>query len=155
MAGERKTKVESFEDLEVFQRAYRLSLDAHHRTSLSFPGIEQQALGDRVRRASKSICANIAEGYGRQNRSKAEFKRFLAMAIGSADEMRVWAGYGLDLGYLDEPSWRSWRDEYQIIARMLQSLVARARGDPIRPPSSVLCPPSGSGAFRSPVKGQP
>ena len=121
---ERKTKVESFEDLEVFQRAYRLSLEVH-RASLEFPGIEQQALGDQIRRASKSICANIAEGYGRQNRSKAEFKRFLAMAIGSADEMRVWARYALDLGYLDEPTWRQWRDEYQTIARMLQSLAAR------------------------------
>ena len=121
----RKAKVESFEDLEVFQRAYRLSLEVH-RASLELPGIEQRALGDQIRRASKSICANVAEGYGRQNRSKAEFKRFLAMAIGSADEMRVWARYALDLGYLDEPSWRSWRDEYQIIARMLQSLVARA-----------------------------
>ena len=89
MAG-RKAKVESFEDLEVFQRAYRLSLEVH-RASLKLPGIEQQALGDQIRRASKSICANVAEGYGRQNRSKAEFKRFLAMAIGSADEMRVWA----------------------------------------------------------------
>jgi four helix bundle protein len=124
MAG-RKAKVESFEDLEVFQRAYRLSLEVH-RASLKLPGIEQQALGDQIRRASKSICANVAEGYGRQNRSKAEFKRFLAMAIGSADEMRVWARYALDLGYLDEPAWRQWRDEYQTIARMLQSLVARA-----------------------------
>ena len=120
----RKAKVESFEDLEVFQRAYRLSLDVH-RMSLKLPGIEQQALGDQIRRASKSICANIAEGYGRQNRSKAEFKRFLAMAIGSADEMRVWARYALDLGYVDEPTWRQWRDDYQTIARMLQSLVAR------------------------------
>jgi four helix bundle protein len=124
MAG-RKAKVESFEDLEVFPRAYRLSLEVH-RASLKLPGIEQQALGDQIRRASKSICANVAEGYGRQNRSKAEFKRFLAMAIGSADEMRVWARYALDLGYLDEPAWRQWRDEYQTIARMLQSLVARA-----------------------------
>jgi four helix bundle protein len=121
----RKAKVESFEDLEVFQRAYRLSLEVH-RTSLELPGIEQRALGDQIRRASKSICANVAEGYGRQNRSKAEFKRFLAMAIGSADEMRVWARYALDLGYLDEPAWRRWRDEYQTIARMLQSMVARA-----------------------------
>ena len=47
------------------------------------PMIEQQALGDQMRRASKSICANIAEGFGRQKRSKAEFKRFLSMAIGS------------------------------------------------------------------------
>ena len=123
MAG-RKAKVESFEDLQVFQRAYRLSLEVH-RASLKLPGIEQRALGDQIRRASKSICANVAEGYGRQNRSKAEFKRFLAMAIGSADEMRVWARYAFDLGYLDESTWRQWRDEYQTIARMLQSLVAR------------------------------
>ena len=79
-----------------------------------------------MRRASKSIVANIAEGYGRQKQSKAEFKRFLWMAIGSADEMRVWARYALDLEYLDEPNWREWRDEYQIIAKMLQSLVAKS-----------------------------
>ena len=122
---ERKSKVESFEDLEVFQRSYRLSLDVH-RTSLTWPAIEQFALGDQMRRASKSICANIAEGYGRQSRSKAEFKRFLAMAIGSADEMRVWARYALDLGYIDDETWRNWREEFQRIAKMLQSLVARA-----------------------------
>ena len=81
--------VRSFEDLEVFQRAYRLSL-AIHRESLKFPEIEQRALGDQIRRASKSIAANIAEGFGKQRLSSAEFKRFLMMAIGSADEMRVW-----------------------------------------------------------------
>ena len=83
-------------------------------------------LGDQLRRASKSICANVAEGYGRQLRSKAEFKRFLQMAIGSSDEMRVWARYALDLGYIDEALWRRWRDEYQMISRMLQSLSVKA-----------------------------
>ena len=39
-----------FEDLEVFQKAYRISLRVH-RESLGFPGIEQYALGDQVRRA--------------------------------------------------------------------------------------------------------
>ena len=122
--GERG-KIVSFEDLEVFQRSYRLSLDVH-RKSLALPRIEQFALGDQMRRASKSICANIAEGYGRQSRSKAEFKRFLWMAIGSADEMRVWARFALDLGYIEEPLWREWRDEYQVIAKMLQSLAAKS-----------------------------
>ena len=79
-----------------------------------------------MRRASKSIVANIAEGYGRQKRSKAEFKRFLWMATGSADEMRVWARYALDLGYLDEQIWRERRDEYPAIAKMLQSLMTRS-----------------------------
>ena len=122
---ERRKAVVSFEDLEVFQRAYRLSLDVH-RATLTWPSIEQRALCDQMRRASKSICANVAEGYGRQKRSKAEFKRFLQMAIGSSDEMRVGVRYALDLGYVDEPLWQHWRDEYQVISKMLQVLVQRS-----------------------------
>ena len=49
--------VATFEDLEVFKRAYRLSLDVHRR-SLELPAVEQRALADQIRRASKSICAN-------------------------------------------------------------------------------------------------
>jgi four helix bundle protein len=118
-------KVVSFEDLEVFRRAYRVSL-AIHRASLEFPAVEQRALADQIRRASKSICANIAEGYGRQKGSKAEFKRFLRMAIGSSDEMRVWLRHAVDLGYVDEVTWQGWRDDYQRITRMLQSLADKA-----------------------------
>jgi len=110
-----------FEELEVFKRAYRVSLDIH-RASLEFPSIEQYALGDQIRRCSKGICANIAEGFGKSNRSKAELQRFLSMAIGSADEMRVWLRYCLDLGYVPESRWQLWRDEYEEIAKMLQGL---------------------------------
>ena len=118
-------KVGGFEDLEVFKRAYRVSLEVH-RKSLAFPVIEQYGLCDQMRRASKSICANVAEGYGRQVQSKAEFKRFLRMAVSSADEMRVWVRYALDLGYIDEDVWQDWRDEYQSITRMRQSLHGKA-----------------------------
>ena len=115
--------VRSFEDLEVFKRAYRVSLTVH-QVSLTFPRIEQRAMGDQVRRASKSICANIAEGFGKQRQSRVEFKRFLMMALGSADEMRVWSRYCLDLGYIDQKTWQHWRDEYQAIAKMLQGLCS-------------------------------
>ena len=111
----------SFEQLDVFKRAYRVSLEVH-RASLSFPAIEQRALADQLRRGSKSICANLAEGFGKQALSKPEFRRFLAMALGSADEMRVWVRYCLDLGYIDEATWASWRDEYHAIAKMLHGL---------------------------------
>ena len=110
-----------FEDLEVFQRAYRVSLEVH-RATLKMPQIEQYALADQVRRASKSICANLAEGFGRQAQSKAEFQRFIRMSIGSADEMRVWLRYCFDLGYISDTQWQVWRDEYESIAKMLQGL---------------------------------
>ena len=112
---------ERFEDLEVFQRAYRVSLEVHRR-SVDFPAVEQRAIGDQIRRASKSICANIAEGFAKQGGSAAEFKRYLSIAVGSSDEMRVWARYCLDLDCIDEETWRRWRDEYHEIAKMLQGL---------------------------------
>ena len=111
-----------FEDLEVFKRAYVISLEIH-KASLGFPKLEQYGLADQVRRASKSICANVAEGVAKASHSKAEFKRFLQMALGSADEMRVWLRYCLDLGYITEGEWQRWRDGYEQIAKMLQGLA--------------------------------
>ena len=120
--------VHRFEELEAFKRAYKVSLEVH-RVSLRMPAIEQYALADQVRRASKSICANLAEGFGKQSQSKAEFRRFIQISIGSADEMRVWIRYCLDLGYIDEACWQAWRDEYEEIAKMLQGLLRSLERD--------------------------
>ena len=115
-------KVQRFEELEVFKRAYTVSLDIH-RVTLGMPQIEQHALADQMRRASKSICVNVAEGFGKQSQSKAEFRRFILVAIGSSDEMRVWLRYCLDLQYISKEQWSVWRDEYEQISKMLQGLV--------------------------------
>ena len=112
----------SFEDLDVFQRGYKISLEIH-RSSLTFPKAEQYGLADQIRRASKSICANIAEGFGKRSYSKLEFIRYLKIAVGSGDEMRVWIRYCLDLGYIDESTWITWSTEYKEITRMLQGLI--------------------------------
>ena len=119
--NQRREWVRGFEELEVFQRAYRLSLDIH-QASLDFPRIEQFGLADQIRRASKSICANLAEGFGRQSVSKPEFRRFVTMALGSADEMQVWTLYCRDLGYVDSDTAERWRGAYREIARMLTGL---------------------------------
>ena len=118
---EDRVKISSFEDLEVFQIAYKVSLELH-RESLGFPTHEQYGLADQIRKASKSICANLAEGLGKQNLSNKEFKRYIAIALGSSDEMRVWLRYCLDLGYIQEKEWQHYRDSYQQISKMLQGL---------------------------------
>jgi four helix bundle protein len=97
-----------------------------HKTSLTFPKIEQYALGDQVRRASKSICANIAEGFGRQAGSTPEFKRFLQMAIGSGNEMIVWVKYCRELGYITEQKALNWEGEYLSICKMMTALRSKA-----------------------------
>ena len=112
------------EDLEVFRRAYRLSLDVH-RASLEFPRIEQWALADQLRRASKSICANLAEGFSRQRYSAADYRRFLMTAIGSSDETQLWLRYAIDLGYVDRELGQGWIAAYGEVSRMLQGIFSR------------------------------
>jgi len=128
MSEIKRDGISSVEDLDVFRRAYAASLEMH-RASLQFPAIEQRyGVADQLRRASKSICANVAEGFGKQRGSTAEFKRFVIMAVGSADEMQVWIRYAVDLGYVDRDHGDRWRGEYRQIARMLQSLYGHASG---------------------------
>ena len=110
------------EDLDVYRRAYALSLEVH-RTSLGFPPIEQRVLADQIRRASKSICANLAEGFARRGHAPLDFRRFVVIAIGSADEMRVWLCYARDLGYVEPGQAAAWSSGYAEIARMLQGLL--------------------------------
>src|SRR4051812_33733733 len=115
-------EIKAFEDLEVFQRAYKLSLEIH-RVSLTMPQIEQYALADQLRRASKSICVNVAEGFAKQSYSAAEFKRFIQMSMGSADEMRLWIGYGYDLVYIDKAIWQRWRNKSRKLPRCCKASI--------------------------------
>lgn len=111
----------SVEDMDVFRLAYELSLQVHRR-SLGFPKTEQYGgLADQLRRSSKSICALIAEGSGRQRGSRAEFRRYVIMALGSADETQLWCRYAADLGYVERATCEAWRDGYGRVARMLQA----------------------------------
>ena len=116
-------RIRRVEDLEVFRRAYRVSLEMH-RASLEFPRIEQFAMADQVRRASKSICANLAEGFARQSYSAAEYRRYLTVAIGSSDEMQLWLRYCVDLGYIEEVAGCRWVADYVEISKMLRGLHA-------------------------------
>jgi four helix bundle protein len=74
----------SYRDLEVYQIAYKLAKEVHAMT-MKLPKHELYEQGSQVRRSSKSIIANIVEGYGRK-RYKSEFIRFLVFSHSSCDE---------------------------------------------------------------------
>ena len=81
-------------------------------------------MADQLRRSSKSICANLAEGFAKQSHSAAEYRRYLTVAIGSSDETQLWLRYGVDLGYIEDVAGRRWIADYVEISRMLQGLHA-------------------------------
>ena len=91
----------SFRELIAYQKAYQVALDLHNLT-LGFPKFEHFELGSQLRRSSKSVATNIAEGYGRKaNSSLADFKRFIRIALASNDETRVHLDFCKDLGYIN------------------------------------------------------
>jgi len=113
--------IKSAKDLTVFKRAYAFSLILH-KASLKFPQIEQYGLAKQLRNCSKSVCANIFEGFPKQSQSKAEFKRFITIAIGSANETELWSDYAFDLGYIDKLTHENWIKENDAIIGMLVNL---------------------------------
>ncbi len=85
----------SYRDLDVYREAHVLGL-ACHRLSMQIPKYQLYETGSQLRRASKSVSANIVEGYGRR-RYKADYIRFLVFAHASCDETVEWLQYILDL----------------------------------------------------------
>ena len=75
-----------FEDLEIYQLAFEYALKVHE-TSFKLPNFELYEQGSQIRRSSKSIKDQIAEGYGRR-KYKLDFIKFLIYASASCDELK-------------------------------------------------------------------
>ena len=88
--GDKKAKG-TYKDLEIYQKAHQLGVDIH-KFSFRLPKFELFETGSQLRRASKSVSANIVEGYGRR-RYKAEFIRFLVYSHSSCNESIEWMEY--------------------------------------------------------------
>ena len=114
------------EGLKAFRLAYALSLELH-RASVTWPKVEQYGgIADQMRRSSKSVCALLIEGAGRRRGSRQEFRRYLVMALGSADEARLSCRYAEDLGYAAPEVSAAWREAFSEVARLMQGLLAQS-----------------------------
>lgn len=105
-------------ELAVFKRVYAFSLELH-QAGLAFPKLEQYALADQLRCSSKSICANIVEGFTKHSQSKADFKRYMTIAVGLASEVGLWINYAFDLPYIDSKMKQRWRGTDAIIGMLI------------------------------------
>lgn len=84
----RMKKTQSYKDLEIYLIAKELAVRAHRMTLEELPKFEMYEEGSQIRRSSKSIVANIVEGFGRR-RYKNEFIQFLTYAVASCDETKA------------------------------------------------------------------
>lgn len=77
--------IKSFLDLDVYNESFQLMIEIEELIK-NFPPLEKYLLVDQMRRASRSIPAQIAEGYARRESLK-DFQRYLRDCIGEANEM--------------------------------------------------------------------
>ena len=109
--------------LKVYQKSYKIALDIHRLTQ-QFPKIEQYGgIADQLRRSSKSIVANIVEGYAKQNFYKADFKKMLIYSLASCDETQLWIEMSKDLGYIDSKAYFRIYQELDEIGKMLYRFI--------------------------------
>src|SRR3954454_24182389 len=107
---------QSFEDLEVWQRGCRLSVDIYR----SFEACKRYSLKDQIERAGLSIPSNIAEGAERG--SAKDFAHFLNFSKGSCGEVRTQLYIARKLKALEKSNFDKLIAETKEISAMLQGL---------------------------------
>ena len=112
------------EDIQAWQKARQITRLIYEATAEG-QFAKDFGLRDQIRRASVSIMANIAEGFGR--RSDKEFANFLNMAHGSASEVQSHLYVALDLSYIDQTSFKNLSALLEKASRMTLALAQRLR----------------------------
>lgn len=109
-------------DLKVYQLAYKLAMDIFN-ASKRFPKEEKYSLTDQIRRSSRSIAANIAEGFRKRQYPKM-FVSKLADADGEATETQVWLDFARDCEYMSPKLQAELTKGYEEVGRMLGAMMS-------------------------------
>ena len=94
-------------------------------TAKGFPKEEKYSLTDQIRRASRSVCSNLSEGW-RKRRYKAVFLNKLTDSGQEAAETQTWLEFSLHCNYIDEETFQRLDDSYEHIFAMLNSMENKA-----------------------------
>ena len=108
-----------FEDLQVWQKSLDLC-DQVNQLTKNFPKEELYILTSQIKRAADSVVLNIAEGCTGQ--TKAVFKVFLGYALRSGIEVVSCLFIAKRRGYIEEPVFTEYYNEYEILVKMITAL---------------------------------
>ncbi|MBI2046528.1 MAG: four helix bundle protein [Parcubacteria group bacterium] len=110
--------MKNYQSLDVYQRAQKL-FPMVYRQVRKWRALDQKELGSQMIRAANSIHSNIAEGYGK---TPNDFKRYLAIAIGSCDELTSHIHDAHHVGLIDNNEKDYLVSEYTIVGKQLTKL---------------------------------
>lgn len=109
------------ENLIVFNKAYSLAMQVFE-LSKTFPPEERYSLTDQIRRSSRSVCANIGEGY----RKKIYPKSFISKLVdsdGECTETLIHLSFARDCGYIDVVNFDNLKGGYAEVGKILGAII--------------------------------
>ena len=113
--------IKSYRDLRVYQLAFKAAMRIFE-LSKTWPPEERYSLTDQIRRASRSVCTNMAEGW-RKRRYQNHFVSKFSDSDTEAAETEVWLDFALHCGYLAREDHAELRDDYDHICSMLSKMM--------------------------------
>jgi four helix bundle protein len=116
------SEISSHRDLLVWQQAMELAATIYE-VSRSWPKEETYGLTTQVRRAAVSVCANIAEGYGRENRGS--YIQFLRIAQGSLKEVETHLEIAARIGVESNERVAGPLEQSESVGKLLRLLIRK------------------------------
>ncbi len=121
---EQVRRVGSIRELDVYKLAFDTAMKIYE-ISKDFPSHEKYSLTDQLRRSSRSVCANLAEGW-RKRRYKAVFVNKLSDSSQEAAESQTWLEFALRCNYISDELFRELDEKYEHIFAMLINMERKA-----------------------------
>jgi four helix bundle protein len=115
--------IQTYKDLDVYNLAYNLAMEIF-QLSGKFPKEERYSLVDQMRRSSRSVCANVVEGYAKR-RYENVFKSSLNAALGESEETKLWLDFAMDCEYLLPEKHAVMFRGYEQVGAMTWTLMTR------------------------------
>ena len=110
-----------FKDLIVYKKAFSLSMEIFQLTK-TFPKNEDYSLTSQIRRSSRSVCSNIAEGY-RKRQYQAHFVSKISDADMENSETQVWIDFALHCEYINEQINNDLLNKSKEIGKLLNHMI--------------------------------
>jgi four helix bundle protein len=124
MGPERKKEIRHFRDLEVYKRAFKAAMEIFGLTK-GFPPEERFSMVDQIRKASRSVCANLAEGW-RKRRYASVFRNKLTDAMQEASETQCWLESARACRYISDRVFCRLDGENEEIITMLNTVEMKS-----------------------------
>ena len=115
-------QMKSVKELKVYKLAFQICLDVYRLTE-HFPRNELVGLVSQMRRASVSVCSNLAEGASRGTTK--DYLHFAYIAKGSTAELSCQLDLALCLGFIKEQVAKKLKDDIDEVLKMLSGLISK------------------------------